>query len=238
MSLRLHKFTKALMLGWLLALSHQASVVAGESKQVKQASKTYPVTRNFIADAKLTPSEVKQVLELAKKCGINHPSEVRTFHYLPTSGRGISVKSLEKVDGRNTSFDMVTISKKGWDQGEAETNSIRVGNFWAEKDAKYSTLLRRYEFKKAAIQISIGKGVDLAFADKVIPLIDGKKVLFDNDSNREQFEELKDSKPVAISKSYSGGGYELRFNEPSMRAIMFDVKNGQVVITGVAHINI
>jgi hypothetical protein len=181
---------------------------------------------------------VKQVLELAKAYGIENPSEVRTFYCLPTLDRGISVKSTEHVDGRNTSFDSVTISKNGWDQRQPEKNARRVGTFWADADAKYSTLLRLFEFRKATIQISIGKGIDVAFADKVIPLINAKKVRFESDWVRQEFEDIKDSKPVAIYRSWSDKGYELRFNEPSMRAIMFDLKDGQVVVTGVAHINI
>ena len=230
-------FGKAFMFGWFIFVSIQATAFAGQTNQTKNVASPR-ITTNFIAEARLTHSEVKQVLELAKTCGIDTPSEVSTFHYLPSVAKGISVKSVERVDGRNISFDTVTISKKGWYEGEPQKGSKRVGDFWANADAKYSTLLRRYEFKKTPIQISIDKGVDVAFADKVIPLIDAKKVRFESDWGRREFEDLKDSKPVAIYRSYSDKGYELRFNEPFMRAIMFDWKGGQVVVTGVAHINI
>jgi len=227
------------LLFWGLAFQClQATVVAGQTNQAKRAVSPEKITTNFIAEAHLTASEIKQVLELAKACGIDRPSEVRTFHYLPSVTKGISVKSVERVDGRNTSFDTVTISKLGWEERDSDKSSKRVGDFWAGAEAKYSTLLRRYEFKKATIQISIGKGIDVAFADKVIPLIDAKKVCFESDWVRQEFEELKDSKPVAFNRSWSDKGYDLRFNEPSMRAIMFDVKDGRVVVTGIAHINI
>lgn len=234
----LRNFASTLALMSILVAVFQATAIAGKTNQLNQAATNNCVATNFVADAVLTPNEVKQVLELAKKCGIARPSEVGTFHYLPTGGRGISVKSVELVDERNTSFDTVIISKKGWHQFTSETNSIQLDSFWAAADAKYSTLLRSYEFRKTTIQVSIGKGIEVALADKVIPLIDAKKARFENDWARRQVEELKDSKPVAIYKSYSGNGYELRFNEPSMRAIMFDLKDGRVVITGVAIINI
>ncbi len=229
---------KVLLFAWLAFQCLQATVVAGQTNQSKRAVSPQKITTNFIAEAHLTPSEIKQVLELAKACGIDKPSEVRTFHYLPSLTKGISVKSVERVDGRNTSFDTVTISKLGWEERDSDKPSKRVGDFWAGSEAKYSTLLRQYEFKKASIQISVGKGIDVAFADKVIPRIDTKRVSFESDWVRQEFEEIKDSKPVAIYRSWSDKGYELRFNEPSMRAIMFDVKDGQVVVTGVAHINI
>ena len=229
---------KVLVFGWLAFQCLQGKVVAGQTNQAKHAVNLQKITTNFIAEARLTASEVKQVLELAKACGLDTPSEVRTFHYLPSVTKGISVKSVERVDGRNSSFDTVTVCKLGWEGRDPDKSAKRVGDFWADSEAKYSTLLRRYEFKKTPIQISIGKGIDVALADRVIPLIDAKKVRFESDWVRQEFEELKDSKPVAIYRSYSDKGYELRFNEPSMRAIMFDVKDGRVVVTGVAHINI
>lgn len=229
---------KVLLFGWLAFQCLQAIGVAGQTNQSNRAVSPRKITTSFIDEARLTASEVKQVLEIAKAYGIDTPSEVRTFHYLPSITKGISVKSVDRVDGRNTSFDTITISKVDWEEREPDKPSKRIGDFWAGSEAKYSTLLRRYEFKKAVIQISIGKGVDVAFADKVIPLIDAKKVRFESDWIRQEFEELKDSKPVSISKSSSEKGYELFFNEPSMRAIMFDVKDGRVVVTGIAHIHI
>jgi len=236
--MKLMQAGKVLLFGWLALQCFQTTVAAGQTNQAKRGVSPQKITTNFIAEARLTASEVKQVLQLAKACGIRNPSEVRTFHWLPTFDRGISVKSTERVDGRNTSFDTVTISKNGWDQRQPEKSAKRAGDFWADADSKYSTLLRQFEFKKTTIQVSIGKGIDVVFTDKVIPLIDAKKIRFESDWVRQEFEELKDSKPVAIYRSWSDKGYELRFNEPSMRAIMFDVKDGQVVVTGIAHINI
>jgi len=228
----------AVLLGCLMMVSFPTVASAAQIKQLKQAAQPVKITTNFIAEARLTASEVKQVLQLAKACGIDTPAEVRTFHFLPTGDRGISVESVRQVDGRNTSFETVIIYKLGWAQDQPDKKSMRVGNFWAEADAKHSTLLRSYEFKKATIQVSIGKGIDLAFADKVIPLIDAKKVRFENGSVLQAIERLGDSKPVSLYRSNFGASYQLQFNEPSMRAIMFDVKDGQVVVTGVATIHI
>jgi len=230
--------SRALLFGCLILGSLQITAIAGQTNQTKRAASPKSITTNFVAGAHLTASEIKQVLSLARTCGIVDPSEIETFQYLPGGGQGISVKSSERVNGRNTLFDTVIVSKKDWDYREPNTNSIRVGAFWAEADAKHTTLLRSYEFKKTTIQISIGEGIAIAFADKVIPLIDAKQVHIDNDWNRKRFEELKDSKPVAINKSSSEKSYEWRFDEPSMQAIIFDYKDEQVVITSIADINI
>lgn len=195
------------------------------------------VKTDFAAGANLLPSELKQVVALAKQGGMADVAEVSTFHYVPGGGRGIRVKSAERVDDRNISFDSVAIHKSGWDSSSPSKDGVpRDGNFWCDADGKYTTLLRSYEFNKQAVKIEIGRGVDIAIADKVIPLIIANQGLIHNDSVRRQFEALVNSKPQAI---YKGGldGYELRFGEaPSQRSLKFRFDNGQVIITGVSSI--
>lgn len=205
---------------------------SGSAVEPPKAIKT-----DFAAGANLLPSELKQVVALAKQCGMVDVAEVSTFHYVPGGGRGISVKSTERVDGRNTSFDTVTIHKSGSDSpSPSKDGVIRDGNFWGDKDSKHTTVLRSYEFNKQAVKIEIGLGVDIAFADKVIPLIGANEGLIHKESVRRQFEALANSKPQAIYKG-DFDGYELRFGEaPSQRSLKFRFENGQVIITGVSSI--
>src|SRR5580704_8571859 len=69
------------------------------------------VKTNFIDDAKLSEKEVHQVLELAKICGIKEPGEINTFHFRPIGGRGIDIKSVERISGRDTYFETLMIQK-------------------------------------------------------------------------------------------------------------------------------
>lgn len=193
------------------------------------------IKTDFAAGANLLPSELKQVVALAKQSGMVDVAEVSTFHYVPGGGRGISVKSTERVDGRNTSFDTVTIHKSGWNTSSPSKDGVnRDGNFWCDRDSKHTTVLRSYEFNQQPVRIVIGRGVDIALADKVIPLIGTNKVIIHNDSVRRRFEDLADSKPQAIYKR-DFEGYEVRFGEaPSQRSLKFLFENGQVIITGVS----
>src|SRR5688572_2300455 len=126
---------KVFVFGWFIYVGLQVTAIAGQTNQTKQASSIpKTIATNFEVEASLSASEIKQVLELAKANGIEAPAEVSTFHYLPVGGKGISVKSVDRIDGRNTSFDTVTISKKGWDQLKPAKNSKRVGKFWANAD--------------------------------------------------------------------------------------------------------
>ena len=196
------------------------------------------VKTNFVSGAQLSAKEVKQVLEVARLCGVDAPSEISTYHYIPAGGKGISVKSVDRVDARNTSFDTIIISKMGWDYRKPEKGITRVGDFWAYPREKYSTLLRRFELKNGIIQIQIGDDVNIAFADKVIPLIDRGNIRFVNDWIRQDFKELKDLKPVSILKSHISQGYELRFDGHSRRLLIFDWKDGGIIVTGVGRIHV
>ena len=223
-----------------LVIAISASSGAGQTNVFK--SSTPPATtikKNFLKDAPLSATEMSQVLSLAHQCGIHDVAEIGTYYALPSSIKVISVKSTDRVDGQNTSFDTVSINKIGWGDSGPENNAKRIGNFWVDTPGRYTTLLRSYEYGKKTVQIAIGDGIEIAFADKVIPLIAAKKVRFDHDSIRREFEELGNSKPQGIYQSYPDKkGYEMRFSEPTLRALMFRVDKGRVVITGITEINI
>jgi len=217
----------------LLIISSQ-TCIAGQTNQPVRPQKLPTVKTNFVAEGQLSAAEVKQVLELAKKLGIANPVEVSTHDVMPGGGRYVWVKSADRSEGRSTWYDAATIYKDSWTYAEAGKSAIQLGDFWADKNAKNTTLLRRYEFNKETIQIAIRSGVDIAFADKVIPLILSKTVQFENDWARQEFEKLKDAKPAVIYKSDSGEGYELRF-EKAMIIVGFKIKKEKVVITGVSN---
>src|SRR5215467_4993914 len=63
-------------------------------------AKPLTVRTNFSADAELTDGEIQEVLSLAKAGGIAKPQEIGTFYYLVSGGRGVLVKSVERVKGR------------------------------------------------------------------------------------------------------------------------------------------
>lgn len=216
-----------------MVICNQRDCLSGQTNQTTCPKQQPNIKTNFVKDAELSIAEVKQVLELAKKLGIDDPVEVSTFYFLPSTLRGICVKSADRIEGRSTCYDTATISKDSWTALEADKNATWVGDFWANKDAKDTTLLRRYESNKETIQVALRNGVDVAFADKVIPLILSKTVQFENDWARQQFEELKGAKPTTIYKNDSHKDYELRFEE-AMIIARFKMKKEKVVITGVS----
>ena len=217
-------FNSVLLLWALGCLADQTN--AGlPSAQLPSQIKT-----NFVKGAELNSVEINQVLTLARQNGIEDAAEVRTFYYLPTRNRGIHVKSKERVDGRNISYDTVTLSKNEWGaKPDQALEPIKVS------DPKYTTYLRIYEINKKIIRITIGEGITTTIADKVIPAIVSKRVRFENDRTKNEFNRLGDVIPSSINKSdIDKGEYELFLSEPAMQILRFRLDNGEVVITGVS----
>lgn len=221
-----------LIFGLLILLSGGPRCLASESVQKTPPKSTEPIKTRFKAGVRLSSGEMDQVLALASKCGINAVKEIATFYERPT--QGIIVRSVDRIDGRNTSYDTVIFHRNDWLKRTPTKDVIRVGRFWVETERKqpHTTLLRHYEYNKSSTQIRIGKGVDISFADQVISLIASKMVRFENDTVRKKVEMvIGDSVPFSISlRNYGENGYRLIFKTPD-RAMYFRSEDGQVLIT-------
>jgi len=177
-------FTSVLLLSALGCLADQTNAVQPSEQQPSQ------IKTNFVKGAELNSVEIYQVLLLGRQSGIEDAAEVRTFYYLPTRNRGIHVTSKERVDGRNISYDTVTLSKNEWGAKPDQTlEPFKV------RDPKYTTHLRTYEINKKTIRITIGEGITTTFADKALPAIISKKVRFENDRAKDDFNRLGDFTP-------------------------------------------
>lgn len=213
-----------MLLAALGCLADQTNAVQPSEQQPSQ------INTNFVKGAELNSVEINQVLLLARQSGIEDAAEVTTFYYLPTRIRGIHVKSKERVDGRNISYDTVTLSKNEW--GAKPDQALEP---FKVSDPKYTTHLRIYEINKKNIRIKIGEGITTTFADKIIPAIVSKNVRFENDAAKDDFNRLGDFTPDGIYRSdVNKGGYDLSLSEPSMYILRFILDNGEVVITGEA----
>lgn len=192
----------------------------------------------FVEDAKLTEREVKDVISLARQCGIDQPSEVRTFHYLPTSTRGIDVKSVEVVKGADVTFDTLVINNTGWINSEPDKDSKRIGKFWASPSNKYTTHLRVYDFRKEKIRVEIGPRITTELADKIVPLIAAKKVRYPDSASfdpwRKEIKQMLELKLSGLSKQQDGKLW-LHF-EGQLDALQFRFEDSEVILEQVIHI--
>jgi hypothetical protein len=185
----------------------------------------------------LNAGELQQVLSLATQAGITNVGEVIIGRGFPALSKEITVKSKERLDGRNISYESIHVGKTGWTGFIKPAGAKQSGGFWTDASQKYTTLERTYELGGTTRRIRLSEGVDVAFADKVIPLIAAKKVRLKDDIARIQFDRINVLKPGNLRRSDSHHGYELWFYD-LQEIIMFDYEKGEVVITGVGQYNI
>ena len=195
------------------------------------------VKTNFEADAVLSPQEVKEVISLAQQCGISRPAEIRTFHYIPGGGRGVAVKSVERVKGSDITFDNIAIGKLGWTDFEAPKKN-RLGKFWANPSEKYTTHLRVCDFRGEKIRVNLDTGVTAELCDKVISLIaEGKVRLPSNQSlafERSEMKEMLRLKPSGLSRQENGRLW-LHFTD-RLDALQFRIEKGEIIPESVIQI--
>lgn len=214
------------------------SFTSGQSNALlwEPIQKSNTIKTNFFGGAHLSASELEQVLSLARLNGIHEVDEVRMVPNLPATNVTIVIKSVGRVDGRNLSYDMLLIWRIGG-HGRDPSDAIvkRAGDFWCKPNGKLTRLLRRYEFNHQRVGVEIGEGVDIAIADKVIPLIGAKKVTLEGGPlSPPELAVLVTSPPVLIERSHSDGPYRLHFSTD--RFLEFEYGWGRVKVTGVGSI--
>jgi hypothetical protein len=218
---------------------------ASQTNDLKSVTQPISIKTKFVEGAKLSEAKVNQVVALAQQGGIKDATEADTFYFLPSVDKGISVKSKERVDGRNISYDTVYVNRLGWYSGSPGPKAKWLGDFWTDKSEKTTTLEREYQLNKKTDRIHISQGVDFALADKIITQIAAKKVHFpdenthfSSDWNRRQFEKIDISNAGVLSAGQTVGEYELFFGPPEMKSLMFRVKGEDIFVTGIAEIAI
>ena len=92
--------------------------------------------RDYVNLAKLTPEEEKTVIKLAYECGLKEQVyRISTHNMYPSPFKGIRIEGHEKIDGRQVTTQILSVSKSDWLEPGAKPRKgqIRIGNFWAGK---------------------------------------------------------------------------------------------------------
>jgi hypothetical protein len=198
---------------------------------------------SYIPAAKLNDIELRQVLWEAQQVGITNVESVRTVYGIPGLSRHVIVKSKERVNGRNFSYETLSMGRKSWEPDGRKGGVMQASDFRVETSGKQTHFERSYELAGTLRRVAMSEK-DVAVADKVIPLVAARKVRFKDESTdtvfnfaRHQFERIDLSKPDALRKGSSPDEYELEFSE-SQHIIYFRYKDGEVLIAtvGMYHI--
>jgi hypothetical protein len=187
------------------------------------------IKTTFIDGTNLSPSELDQVIALARRSGVRDVAQVETFYYLPTIEKGISVKSREKLDGRNHSYDKITIGRSGWLSQSAPKDSLQLGDFWVERSGRKHVLLREYEFKGKTVKIDVS-GVNITVADRIISSVFTKRVQGDLD-----FDRLFELEPETLCANEKGGySFFFKISSSGWQILSIEIRDGEIFVTGIS----
>ncbi|HEV2693524.1 MAG TPA: hypothetical protein VG347_11560 [Verrucomicrobiae bacterium] len=207
------------------------------------------VKTDFAPGDQLNPQEIKQVLALAKQYGITNAGRISTIYSLPGGRKeGVSVQSTERVDGRNVRYETLHINKDGWSYFTRPTSAKHIGNFWIDADQKsWPTLLRSYRWTdQQPFQVSIGEGVAISIADKLVSLLSADKLPFSEKKKTSEtespnftssfFEKPTDLKPESIYRDESKNSFKVEFR--GQFVFQYQFINGEFVYSGSYRYNI
>ncbi|MGI9466799.1 MAG: hypothetical protein ACR2OA_06735 [Rubripirellula sp.] len=169
------------------------------SEITKQIPGSASYERNYIQDAKLTKAEEQDVVDLAHRCGITTVARISAYYLRPSSTRGITVESVEKIDGREVSCDVLEIKyKKWWPSTVApQPGDEQLGDFWAGKvRPRKQTILKvgKKEYRTRSIT-----GLSINESEMILEkLLAGNFQLAHGDKNR--LEQVNWAKPHGFYK--------------------------------------
>ena len=205
-------------------------------RQIIETTNRAGIKLSYITEAKLSELELQQVLTLAQQVGITNVDKVTTGYALPSATKLVTMTSKERVNGRNTSFETVTIHRLDWGGWSKPERAFQSGEFWVDASDKFTRLERAFDIGGTTRRITIQEK-DIPIADKAIPLIAAKKVRFKDEFTQGGFERIDIQQPSSLRASDSTHNYELWLHN-SWEIIYFRIENGEVVITAVGNYSI
>ena len=168
--------------------------------------------------AVLSKEEEKVVISLSEKRGIKKIATISTHNLHPTAARGIRVKGVEQVKGREVSFKVLNVTYKKWfHPGSApRKGDLQMGDFWAGKPGtQKQTILKvgKKEYRAGSVQgISIEEcesilGLFLAGEYNHGPGVNDKSLNQIDWSNPNGFRKRGDTISVGFPHKNAGSGF-------------------------------
>ena len=106
---------------------------------------SFGVEQDYVDGAILTEEQEKEVIALARECGIGKVSRISSYNMFPTPFRGITVRGIEQIRGREVSCQVLDVNCLKWLEPGARSlkGQVQRGDFWAGKPrARKRTILR------------------------------------------------------------------------------------------------
>ena len=155
----------------------------------------------YVRDAVLSAEQQKIVLELAAKRGIKDVAEISTYVIHPSPFRGIVVKGVEQIKGREISTQILRIQFKAWSPREQtpRKDDIQIGDFWAGKPfTRKQTILKvaMKEYRTGSIH-----GLSIEESESVLARLLEGKYTFGSEVRQDSLKQIDWNRPQSFRKS-------------------------------------
>ena len=189
--------------------------------------------RAYVKQAILSKEEEKVVTALAKKRGIKKIAKISTFNLHPTPFRGISVKGVEEIKGREVSFKVLNVTYKKWSfpNSKPGKRDLQMGDFWAgPAGTQKQTILK---VNKKVFRVASLKGLEIKECESILALFLAGKYTAGPGVNVEQFKQIDWSKPGGFWKQGERLSVQFPHKREGSGFFELEVKAGkkQLVIT-------
>jgi len=156
--------------------------------------------RAYVKQAVLSKEEEKTVIALAKKSGIKKIAKISTFNLYPTTARGISVKGVEEIKGRQVSFKVLNVTHKKWSfpNSKPGKRDLQMGDFWAgPAGTQKQTILK---VNKKEYRVTSLRGLEIKECEAILGLLLAGKYTAGPGVNPGQFKQIDWNKPGGFWK--------------------------------------
>ena len=136
---------------------------------------SFGVERDYVDRARLTKSEEALVLKMARNRGIEEVAKITTYNMFPTPFRGIAVQGLDRIEGREVSHRVLSVSYRKWlDPGaKPGKDDLVIGDFWAGQARVVKKTILRHG--KDEFRIATPRGISVGVCESVLAnLLDGR----------------------------------------------------------------
>jgi len=191
------------------------------------------VERDYVDRAKLTEDQEKVVISLAVKCGLKKPiSKISTHNMFPSPFRGIRVQGVEKINGREVTTQILSMSYSKWLEPGAKPRDgqTRLGDFWAGKPYNQKKIILKIKGKE--VRTSSIDGMTPEDCEKILMKLLNGDYEIGAKINKNLLQEVDWNKPSGFYKR--GGSLSIGFLHKAKDSGFFDLqisqKNDKIII--------
>ena len=189
--------------------------------------------RAYVKQAVLSKKEEKVVIALAKKRGIKKIARISTFNLYPSTARGISVKGVEEIKGREVSFKVLNVTYRKWSFPDSKPGKrdIQMGDFWARPPGtRKQTILK---VNKKEYRVDSLRGLEIKECESILGMLLAGKYTAGPGVNSKLFKQIDWNKPGGFWKRGERLSLHFPHKRPGSGFFELEVKPGkkQLVIT-------